>query len=880
MSITRRGFIAGTGSLVGAAALGVHASPARAIPSGARVQVLVIGTGYGGSVAALRLAQAGVDVHLVEMGMAWDTPGADGKIFCNTREPDYRSYWLRTRTKAPLNYFLGFPLDRGIPKHTGVLDAEEFAGITVYQGRGVGGGSLVNGGMAVTPKRENFASVLPTVNADEMYSVYYPRANAALGVGTIDPAWFDTTPAYQYGRVGRKHAQRSGFPFVFVPDVYDWDYMKQEEAGTVPKSALAGEILYGNNHGKKSLQRTYLARAKATGRVTVSPLHQVTSVSPAPGGGYTVLIDQLDTSGNVVAAKTVTATRVFFAAGSVGTSKLLVRLKATGALPALNGEVGKGWGDNGNVMCGRANHLWDPTGSLQSAIPCCGIDNWSAGGRVRRGRAAADGHRDVGLLLPVDHEQPAPGAVHLERGGREGRAELAGRLEAAVHRHGEDDLRQDQRQGGHDLPDGPVRRLQDLGRPPHVPPAGRRRARPRHRQLRPADRLPRPVRHRRRADPRQRDGQPVRHDHGPGRTQHRAHHRHRPVIHRPVSPASASSLHSIRDTPPQVRARTEFAGYSEAVSHDRHGLAMTGAGAGAVRHYDRAIDELLHFRAEVDAEAGAALAESPGFPMGNVLVAYLGLLTTEVEDARTARARFGAFLRRTEGADLLPRERAHVAAVLALLDGDFLACGSLLAELTAEHPRDALALAVGHQIDFFTGDARMLRDRVGGALNAWPQDDPHFGHLLGMYAFGLEECGHHDRSEEAGLRAVELNPRDVWGHPRGGAHVRGAGQVRHGPALPRRAAARLVQGGRSSTCTPGGTTACTRWRAATCRACCRSTTRCSPTGSRAWSCLTPPRCCGGSTWRAPTSTNAGRRWPTGGRRGWPSRSTRSTTCTR
>jgi cholesterol oxidase len=71
---------------------------------------------------------------------------------------------------------------------------------------------------------------------------------------------------------------------------------------------------------------------------------------------------------------------VFFAAGSVGTSKLLVKLKATGALPNLNGEIGKGWGDNGNVMCGRANHLWDPTGSLQSSIPCSGIDNWAAGG--------------------------------------------------------------------------------------------------------------------------------------------------------------------------------------------------------------------------------------------------------------------------------------------------------------------------------------------------------------------------------------------------------------------------------------------------------------------------------------------------------------------
>ncbi|MFD5698122.1 GMC oxidoreductase [Streptomyces lasiicapitis] len=378
--LSRRRFIAGTGSILGAAALASQAFPARAAVDGARVPVLVIGTGYGGSVAALRLAEAGVDVHMIEMGMAWDTPGSDGKIFANTTSPDVRSYWLRTKTKQPISNFLGFPLDKNVPRHTGILDAEEFGGIIVYQGRGVGGGSLVNGGMAVTPKRENFSFVLPSVDAAEMYATYYPRANAGLGVNTIDPAWFETAECYQYARVGRKHAQRSGFPFVFVPDVYDWDYMKREAAGTATKSALAGEILYGNNHGKKSLQQTYLARAKATGRVTISPLHKVTSVTPAAGGGYTVTIDQIDTSGDTVTTKAMTADKVFFAAGSVGTSKLLVKLRATGALPGLNGEVGKGWGDNGNVMCGRANHLWDPTGALQSAIPTAGIDNWAAGG--------------------------------------------------------------------------------------------------------------------------------------------------------------------------------------------------------------------------------------------------------------------------------------------------------------------------------------------------------------------------------------------------------------------------------------------------------------------------------------------------------------------
>ncbi|AYG79037.1 Cholesterol oxidase [Streptomyces hundungensis] len=386
--VSRRRFIAGTGSILGAAALirpgaSAHAATATkpaSIGDGAHVPVLVIGTGYGGAVTALRLAQAGVDVQMVEMGMAWDTPGSDGKIFCNTTSPDYRSYWLRTKTKQPLSNFFGIPIDRDIPRYTGILDAEDFSGITVYQGRGVGGGSLVNGGMAVTPKRENFAAILPSVNPDEMYNTYYPRANAGLGSGLIDPAWFDTVDCYQFARVGRKQAQRSGFPFQFVPDVYDWDYMKQESAGTVPKSAVAGEILYGNNYGKKSLQKTYLAQAKSTGRVTISPLHRVTSVSPAAGGRYTVVIEQLSTGGDVTATKSVTSDRVFFAAGSVGTSKLLVKLKATGALPHLNGEIGRGWGDNGNVMCGRANYMWDPTGKIQASIPCGGIDNWTAGG--------------------------------------------------------------------------------------------------------------------------------------------------------------------------------------------------------------------------------------------------------------------------------------------------------------------------------------------------------------------------------------------------------------------------------------------------------------------------------------------------------------------
>ena len=379
--LTRRSVLKG-GAVVATAAVvpsALWTSRALAAPlaSGDRVPVLVIGSGYGGAVAALRLTQAGINVHMVEMGLAWNTPGPDGKVFCDMLHPDHRSYWLRTRTDQPVGYFLGIDINKSIPKYTGVLDSEHFGGIRVYQGRGVGGGSLVNGGMAVTPLRSYFEQILPSVNADEMYGVYFPRANATLGVNTVDQSWFANAECYRYARLGRKVGQASGFATPFIPNVYDFTYMKQEQAQTATRSALASEVIYGNNHGKKTLDKTYLAAAAATGRLTITTLHIATGVRPAASGGYEIGLTQLDTSGDTVAYKTVYADRVFFAAGSVGTSKLLVSCRAQGLLPNLPSAVGQGWGNNGNVMVGRANHLWDTPGALQSAIPVAAIDNWA-----------------------------------------------------------------------------------------------------------------------------------------------------------------------------------------------------------------------------------------------------------------------------------------------------------------------------------------------------------------------------------------------------------------------------------------------------------------------------------------------------------------------
>ncbi|MGW6733432.1 GMC oxidoreductase [Streptomyces sp. NPDC055013] len=380
--LTRRQ-IFGMAALQTAAALGftrISLASARAAEPDAveSAPAIVIGSGYGGAVAALRLGQAGIRTVVLEMGRLWNTPGPDGKIFCSTRAPDRRSMWFRTRTEAPLATFLWLDVvNRDISPYPGALDLVHYDHMSVYVGRGVGGGSLVNGGMAVTPLQSYFAEQFPTVDTAEMYGTYFPRARSMLGVNSIDPAWFESTEWYRFTRISRKHAANAGLRTTFVPNVYDFGHMQREAAGTATRSALAGEVIYGNNHGKRSLDKTYLAAALGTGNVTIHTLERVTSISRAADGTYVLTADRIDDTGTVVETKEYGCTYLFLGGGSIGTTELLVRARESGTLPALDASVGAGWGTNGNVMLGRANHLWDTVGARQSTMPVMGIDDWA-----------------------------------------------------------------------------------------------------------------------------------------------------------------------------------------------------------------------------------------------------------------------------------------------------------------------------------------------------------------------------------------------------------------------------------------------------------------------------------------------------------------------
>jgi tetratricopeptide (TPR) repeat protein len=110
------------------------------------------------------------------------------------------------------------------------------------------------------------------------------------------------------------------------------------------------------------------------------------------------------------------------------------------------------------------------------------------------------------------------------------------------------------------------------------------------------------------------------------------------------------------------------------------------------------------------------------------------------------------------------REASLADAVGLLLAGEWSAAALRLDRHSMSFPHDFLAIQSGQLIDFFRANARDMRDRIARVLPAWSPDMPLYGLLLGMHAFGLEECGDYQRAEEAGRRAINFDRRDCWAH--------------------------------------------------------------------------------------------------------------------
>ena len=175
--------------------------------------------------------------------------------------------------------------------------------------------------------------------------------------------------------------------------------------------------------------------------------------------------------------------------------------------------------------------------------------------------------------------------------------------------------------------------------------------------------------------------------------------------------------------------------------------------------YDRALDRFVRFHPDVVDLAGQLMEGQAPAPMSLALMAYLNLMSTDADDLPAARAAWTSLL----DSETNEREQAHAAAIGAWLHGNWNEAASLLDDLLNVWPTDLLALMLGHQLDFFLGDAQNLRDRPIRTLRELDASDPHTAFVRGMAAFGLEEAGHYEQALDAGLAAVTTNSDDVWG---------------------------------------------------------------------------------------------------------------------
>jgi cholesterol oxidase len=322
---------------------------------------LIVGTGFGGSISAHRLTEAGQRVTVLERGRRWDVSEARD-TFCSLRRPDRRAAWLSTRTHIGLRT----PVDR----YVGLVEEFQGENIDVAIGAGVGGGSLVYAGMMVKPPQDLFERIFPAaLPYAEMDARWYPKLAEVMPLRQVPDALLEHEN-YTASRIFIDHAMRAGLEPERNLAAMDWDLVEAELRGELPEEASVGDYLYGLNSGAKgSVDQSYLRLAEATGRCEVLTQHQVAAVGMYPDGSYRVDVEIIDDEGLVLERVVFHTPMLFLSAGSVNSTRLLVEAKGRGWMPDLPATLGTGWGNNGQHLQMRGG-LTEDVGAVQGGPPC------------------------------------------------------------------------------------------------------------------------------------------------------------------------------------------------------------------------------------------------------------------------------------------------------------------------------------------------------------------------------------------------------------------------------------------------------------------------------------------------------------------------------
>ena len=286
--------------------------------------VMVIGSGYGGGVAASRLSRAGQSVCVIEKGKEFLTGSFPSRLPELRRELQLNGGKMRSGSR------------------TGLFDFRLGADIHVLVGCGLGGGSLINAGVALEPDSRVFADPAwpDEVRADGLLELGFKRAAAMLR-----PSRYGRAAELTKYRALAAASAAFGVPPVAAPVVVSFEDIVNPAGVAQPACTLCGDCCSGCNVGaKNTVAMTYLPDAKAHGADIFTEL-SVSHLAKEEGGWrvYFAPSDAKDAQASFVDAATVV-----LAAGTLGSTEILLRSRERGL--ELSDRLGEGFSANGDII--------------------------------------------------------------------------------------------------------------------------------------------------------------------------------------------------------------------------------------------------------------------------------------------------------------------------------------------------------------------------------------------------------------------------------------------------------------------------------------------------------------------------------------------------
>jgi cholesterol oxidase len=285
--------------------------------------VVVVGSGYGGGIAASRLSRAGQRVCVLERGREVPVGGFPSRMPELRRELQVHSGKKRSGSG------------------TGLYDVRLGSDINVVVGCGLGGGSLINAGVALRPDARVFADAAwpDAIRTDGLLDLGYERA-----ADMLRPSRHAGAPALTKYLALEAASGAFGKPPVTAPVTVSFDDVVNPAGIAQAACTLCGDCCSGCNVGaKNSIAVTYLADAKAHGAEIFTEL-AVSHVEKLSGGWRVHFRSANDTDETAH----VDATTVFLGAGTLGSTEILLRSRECGL--KASDRLGMGFSANGDII--------------------------------------------------------------------------------------------------------------------------------------------------------------------------------------------------------------------------------------------------------------------------------------------------------------------------------------------------------------------------------------------------------------------------------------------------------------------------------------------------------------------------------------------------